>query len=230
MLVLGLAGRSRTCDLRRPKPAGWPSPPQPDEQKPPAGFEPAASGLRTRRHRRFDHRGMRLRRQGSNLPLTVNSRASCQLDHAGTRERKERESNPQGPRAHPFSRRDTAPGGSPSTSGPGRRRTCNPPVKSRLLCRLSYGAMSVAGRDRTCGASRFRRALYRAELRSRASNQGKLLKPRPALRRSCGAEGDAFRDLPRRRRGSSGGNPLGGFPLRATSMGEAGLEPAPSRL
>jgi hypothetical protein len=44
---------------------------------------------------------------------------------------------------------------------PGRLRTCNLPVKSRLLCRLSYGAMSVAGRDRTCGASRFRRALYR---------------------------------------------------------------------
>jgi hypothetical protein len=174
---------------------------------------------------------------------------------AGRRQRKERESNPQGLSAHPFSRRDTAPVAvlpwvscvsgrvrrirAPSgesersqwrESGPGRRRTCNPPLKRRELCRLSYGARDVTGRDRTCGASRFRRALYRAELRSRGSNQGKLLKPRPALRRSCGAEGDAFRDLPRRRRGSSGGNPLGGFPLRATSMGEAGLEPAPSRL
>jgi hypothetical protein len=52
--------------------------------KPPAGLEPAASGLRARRHRRFDHRGRRLRRQGSNLPLAVNSRASFRLDHAGT--------------------------------------------------------------------------------------------------------------------------------------------------
>ena len=67
-----------------------------EQRAPPAGFEPAASGLRARRHRRFDHRGRRLRRQGSNLPLAVNSRASFRLDHAGTNERKERESNPQG--------------------------------------------------------------------------------------------------------------------------------------
>jgi hypothetical protein len=52
--------------------------------------------------------------------------------------------------------------GSPSKSGPGRRRTCSLPLKRRLLCRLSYGAaMSVAGRNRTCCAPRFRRALYR---------------------------------------------------------------------
>src|SRR5437868_2185875 len=57
--------------------------------------------------------------------------------------------------------------GSPSVSGPGRRRTCNPPLKRRQLCQLSYGAVSVTGRDRTCDAPRFRRALYRAELRSR---------------------------------------------------------------
>ena len=92
--------------------------------------------------------------------------------------------------------------------GSSRDRTCNPPVKSRELCLLSYGAgtegegveppspcgppvfetgyraggspssggtrqsrpsCDVAGRDRTCGAPRFRRALYRAELRPRAS-------------------------------------------------------------
>ena len=48
----------------------------------------------------------------------------------------------------------------PSDSG--RRRTCNPPVKSRQLCLLSYGvACDVAGRSRTCGALRFRQALYR---------------------------------------------------------------------
>ena len=58
-LPRSLAGRSRTCGLRRPKPAGWPlSPTARSEQRaPPAGFEPAASGLRARRHRRFDHRG-----------------------------------------------------------------------------------------------------------------------------------------------------------------------------
>jgi hypothetical protein len=57
--------------------------------------------------------------------------------------------------------------GSPSEGGSGRRRTCNPPLKRRQLCQLSYGAVSVTGRDRTCDAPRFRRALYRAELRSR---------------------------------------------------------------
>ncbi len=170
-LPRSLAGRSRTCGLRRPKPAGWPAPLQPEANKrvPPAGFEPAASGLRARRHRRFDHRGRKLRRQGSNLPLAVNSRASFLLDHAGTSKRKERESNPQGPkRADPFSRRDTAPVAVLPFSGPGRRRTCNPPLKRRQLCQLSYGAVvDVTGRNRTCDAPRFKRALFRTELRSR---------------------------------------------------------------
>jgi hypothetical protein len=51
----------------------------------------------------------KLRRQGSNLPLAINSRASSRLDHAGSLERNERESNPKARQAHPFSRRDTAP-------------------------------------------------------------------------------------------------------------------------
>jgi hypothetical protein len=78
-------------------------------------------------------------------------------------------------------------------SGPGRRRTCNPPLKRRQLCQLSYGARaalgrgrhSVTGRDRTCDAPRFKRALYRAELRSRdwrsRSRTGDLLRIREAL-------------------------------------------------
>ena len=78
-------------------------------------------------------------------------------------------------------------GGSPSESGPGRRRTCTSPLKRRQLCRLSYGAVDVTGRDRTCDAPRFRRALYRAELRSRVehgrsrSRTGGLLRIREAL-------------------------------------------------
>jgi hypothetical protein len=32
----------------------------------------------------FDHGGTRLRRQGSNLPFAINSRASYRLDYAGT--------------------------------------------------------------------------------------------------------------------------------------------------
>lgn len=110
-VLQGLAGRSRTCDLRRPKPAGWPSPLQPDE----------------------------LRRQDSNLRLASNSRASYRST-TPERKRKERESNPQGLAPHPFSRRDTAPMAVlPKRSGAcrlsygvegvvGRSRTCSPRV------------------------------------------------------------------------------------------------------
>jgi hypothetical protein len=44
-----LAGWSRTSDLRRPKPAGWPSPLQPVVHTP-GGNRTRASGLRVRRH------------------------------------------------------------------------------------------------------------------------------------------------------------------------------------
>jgi hypothetical protein len=108
-LPRSLAGRNRTCGLRRPKPAGWPTPPQPVVcSAPPAGLEPAASGLRARRHRPFDHGGIQLRRQGSNLPLASNSRASCRLDHAGSGGRRGSRT-PKAHEAHPFSRRGTAP-------------------------------------------------------------------------------------------------------------------------
>ncbi len=56
------------------------------------------------------------------------------------------------------------PGGQPASraSGPGRRRTCTVPGKNRELCRVELqGREHVTGRDRTCDASRFRRALYR---------------------------------------------------------------------
>jgi hypothetical protein len=176
---------------------------------PPAGLEPAASGLSARRHRRFDHGGMKLRRQGSNLPLAINSRASYRLDHAGTNRRRQQDSNlrtalhrPRGSYALPCSSamppraegegveppRPISPpvfetgyraGGCPSEGGPGRRRTCNPPLKRRELCQLSYGAVSVTGRDRTCDAPRFRRALYRAELRSREMGRTEHCANRP---------------------------------------------------
>jgi hypothetical protein len=145
-------------------PLGHPSTAQSDEI-PPAGLEPAASGLRARRHA-VRPRGRELRRQESNLRLTVNSRASCrsttpersggsrtrtceaasrlrasnalpcQLGHASEKKRKERESNPQGPEAHPFSRRGTAPMAVLPKSDSGRSRTCTSPGKSRELFRF----------------------------------------------------------------------------------------------
>ena len=45
----GLAGRSRTCDLRCPKPAGWPTPLQPGTRTP-GGTRTRTSELRARRH------------------------------------------------------------------------------------------------------------------------------------------------------------------------------------
>jgi hypothetical protein len=57
-------------------PLSHPSTTQCNAKAPPAGLEPAASGLRVRRHLPFDHGGMQLRRQGSNLRLAINSRAS----------------------------------------------------------------------------------------------------------------------------------------------------------
>jgi hypothetical protein len=108
---------------------------------PPAGLEPAASGLRARRHHPFDHGGLKLRWQDSNLRLTINSRASCQLDHTGTRTTEGEGVEPPRPQDPPVFETGYHSNGSPS-SDPGRRRTCNLPVKSRLLCQLSYGAES----------------------------------------------------------------------------------------
>ena len=76
---------------------------------PPAGLEPAASGLRARRHLPSDHGGTgKLRRQASNLRFAINSRASFPLDYTGTSGRGGSRT-PKARRAHPFSRRDTAP-------------------------------------------------------------------------------------------------------------------------
>ena len=116
------------------------------KRRTPGGSRTRTSGLRAPASSPFDHGSKvpttRLRRQGSNLPLAINSRASYPLDHAGTR-RKERESNPQGPEANPFSRRDTAPMAVLPRSGPGRRRTCTVPGKSRELCRIELRSRAM---------------------------------------------------------------------------------------
>jgi hypothetical protein len=90
-------------------------------------------------------------------------------------ERKERESNPQGRKTHPFSRRDTAPVAVlPEMVSAGVE-----PAPRRLRVgssrRLSYETMDVAGRNRTCGAPRFRRPLYQAELRPRVMGHRRTL-------------------------------------------------------
>jgi hypothetical protein len=103
--------------------------------------------------------------------LASNSRASYRLDHAGTKgggsrtrtcerlatvcalatrclassampPRAEGEGvEPPRPESPPVFETGYRAGGSPSEGGPGRRRTCNPPLKRRQLCQLSYGAL-----------------------------------------------------------------------------------------
>src|SRR4051812_42474015 len=87
------------------------------------------------------------------------------------KQRKERESNPQGREAHPFSRRDTAPVAVLPSMAPAGVEPA--PCRLRVgRSPLSYGAeRDVAGRGRTCGAPRFKRPLYRAELRPRGMGE-----------------------------------------------------------
>jgi hypothetical protein len=79
-------GRARTCALAINSRASYRLDHAGTKEAEAAGLEPANGSHRLR---------------GSNALL-------YQLGHAST-QRKERESNPQGPEAHPFSRRDTAP-------------------------------------------------------------------------------------------------------------------------
>ena len=162
----------------------------------PGGTRTRASGLRTRRHCRSTTGALiggpgvepgLARYQRAVAPRTPTSEApaagvepACRdeqsralpFGHTGAK-RKERESNPQRPKPHPFSRRDTAPVKS-FRDGPGRSRTCTVPIKSRQLSRIELRSRGgVAGRLRTCDAPRFRRPLYRTELRPR----GKWARP-----------------------------------------------------
>jgi hypothetical protein len=74
-----------------------------------------------------------------------------------SRKRKERESNPQRPKAAPVFETGYRAGGSPSEGGPGRSRTCTVPSKSRQLSRIEL-------RSRECGrqASNPRRVAFQA--------------------------------------------------------------------
>jgi hypothetical protein len=116
--ALDLSGRQES-NLRSPAPEAGGVATLPHDQVsevPPAGLEPAASGLRARRHRPFDHGGMRLRRQGSNLRLTINSRASFL---STTPERAEGEGvEPPRPGGPPVFETGYRTHGSPSTMAP----------------------------------------------------------------------------------------------------------------
>ena len=153
---------------------------------------------------------MQLRRQASNLRLASNSRASFPLDHAGSKGGGSRTRTcgratvyalatrclansamppetegegvepprPEGPTVFETVYRAT---GSPSMT-PAGVEPALPRVRAGSYP-LSYGVVrsSVAGRNRTCGALRFRQALYRAELRPLVMKQ----MTRPAEAERC---------------------------------------------
>jgi hypothetical protein len=182
----GLVGRSRTCGLRRPKPAGWPRSPttrwigkhprrgcsavsrfsRPGDESSGGRARTCASRLTVARLRRLDHTGTsggsRIRTCGRSPACALATRCLQPLGHASECERKGRESNPQG--LWPTRFRDGVPhpwqpfrGVAPAGVEPAPHRVR---VGGSVL--LSYEAeKNVTGRDRTCGASRFRRALYR---------------------------------------------------------------------
>ena len=134
----GLAGRSRTCGLRCPKPAGWPTPLRPEaenprrDSNPPLWVEgPASSPID---HGGKQSSGGRDRTCASRLTVARLPCSTTPERNGGSRirtcgraphvyalatrrlqpldhasKRKGRESNPQGREAHPFSRRGTAP-------------------------------------------------------------------------------------------------------------------------
>jgi hypothetical protein len=166
-------GRSRTCALRLPKPAGCPSPLR-RVVSTPGGTRtrsfrvegPASSPIRPRGQ---EGSGGRVRTCPSRL--TVARLTDSTTPERGGASTSGRRGSRTAKARTPTRFRDGvrrqwqsfqySPQGLTRVHGPGRRRTCTHPIKSRGLCPLSYGAEGVAGRDRTCGAPRFKRALYR---------------------------------------------------------------------
>src|SRR5262249_4155819 len=160
------SGRQESnCDLRFPRPAGWPTPLRPGTSTS-GETRTRFLGLRARCHNPSTTEARKLRRQGSNLRFAINSRASSR---STTPERTAEGEGVEPPRPvdPPVFETGYRTHGSPSRVAPAGVE----PAPRRLRggrSPLSYRAKSVTGRTRTCDAPRFRRALYPAELRSRA--------------------------------------------------------------
>jgi hypothetical protein len=214
-------------ETRQPRPA---LPPPPTDSCTKVARESGGSRTRT------CERSSRLRASNA-LPY--------QLGHTSRRAEGEGVEPPRPAKPTRFWRRGTAPVAAlPNMSGPGRRRTCNPPGNSRELRRVELRSQGVAGRTRTCAASRFRRALYRLSYghiniggagiepapSSLSGRRSPLSYPPPGVWRGRRPEGPS-------RRAREGGRGFAG-PSRSqrlepgglAPMGEAGIEPAASCL
>lgn len=125
----------------------------------PARFERAHVGSKPTALIPLSYRAVQRRQQDSNLRAGDRLRASNALPCLARpclRRRKERESNPQGPRTHPFSRRGTAPVAVLPDGDSGRVPTSASPGKSREL--------SLELRSHECGrqGSNLRRPAFQA--------------------------------------------------------------------
>ena len=195
--MAGLAGRSRTCDLRLPKPAGWPAPPRPDDASTPGGTRtrsfrvegPASSPFRPRGQ---GSSGGRTRTCASRLTV-------ARLADSTTPERKRRQqdSNLRTARtACAVATRCLASSAMPPRSGrrgsrtpkarrptrfrdgiprqwqsfrewPRQASNLHPPIKRRQLCQLSYGAERCDRQGSNLRRLAFQTGALPAELRSR---------------------------------------------------------------
>ena len=93
--------------------------------------------------------------------LRASNALPFQLGHA-SRGGRRGSRTPKAPRAHPFSRRDTAPVAVLPQVTPAGLEPARPRLRAgSSTAELRSHAADVAGRARTCDAPRFRRALYR---------------------------------------------------------------------
>jgi hypothetical protein len=143
MNVISTPGGTRTRSFRVEGPASSPFRPR-GREAPAAGLEPASRDEQSRVFPTRPRRNEERRQQDSNLRTarTVCAVATRCLANSAMPPRAEGEGvEPPRPRGPPVFETGYRASGSPSQSGPGRRRTCNPPLKRRQLCQLSYGAM-----------------------------------------------------------------------------------------
>jgi len=156
-------GGTRTRSFRIESPAS--SPVRPRGQEGSGGrIRTCASRVTVARLYQLDHAGTKAEAAGLEPARRRTARrhsTALALPKSAMPPRAEGEGvEPPRPKGPPVFETGYRAGGSPS-NGPGRRRTCTVPGKNRELCRVELQGLDVTGRDRTCDAPRFRRALYR---------------------------------------------------------------------
>lgn len=146
-LIVSIAGGTRTRSFRVEGPASSPVSTTGALKAPAAGLEPCALAGNGRASLQLDHAGVNeaevagLEPAGDRSRLRASNALPYQLGHTSTKAERRGSRTPKTRTSPPVFETGNHADGSPSGDGPGRRRTCTIPVKSRELCqRLSYGA------------------------------------------------------------------------------------------